>query len=710
MSSAAFRNLRPLLRPRSIAVVGASQRRNRGTRIIENLQRFGFKGEIHVVNPKYDEVLGFPCVPSVNDLPDGVDLIVAAVGADAALAAVRDAGARGIGAAVLIGSGFGEGTAGKERAAELRRVLDRYGMVACGPNCYGTADFVSGATAFSGRIVDPLPLGNVALVMQSGALSHAVTDPAMGRGFGLSALITTGNELSTTVSDYVAWYAQDETTQVIGVFLEGLRDADKFAEACRLARANGKAVVVVSGGRSSLGRQAAMAHTGAISGSAAALDGLLASVGAIRVNDLDEFRETLLLFSHLRRTKPHAEEVAVLSISGGASGLVADAAEATGLPMTSLEPAAVEQLTEILPDFSMVNNPLDVTGSAVEDPTILLRSLRVVAAQPRVGVVVFAMNVGLSGPGQEEIYRTQAELLAEVAAETDTPIVLLTMAAGPLDPVVHATTEKAGVAVVMGLRSGVQALKAWLDWPKFTLEQRPEIAKVEQWPSPHPVASGTDALQTLADSGVPVAPFGLAATAEEVAEVVARIGTPVVLKIESPDIAHKTEVGGVRLGLASPEEAQAAARTMLDSVRTHAPEARINGFLVQKMVDGDRFECLMGVVADPQVGLVLSVAPGGVLAELMGPAASRPVPLSARDAKELIDSGVLGTLLAGYRGAPVYDRAALVQTLVRFSEMAASLPGLAAAEVNPLLVLPEGQGVVAVDCLLINDQAAPEEH
>ncbi|MFI6451324.1 acetate--CoA ligase family protein [Streptosporangium amethystogenes] len=706
MPDSGFRNLQPLLRPRSIAVVGASPRHNRGTRVLENLRRFGFEGALHVVNPKYADVLGVPCVPSVRELPDGVDLIVVAVGADSALAAVRDAGEHGIRAVVLIGSGFGEGSVGSERAAELRRLLEKYDMVACGPNCYGTADLASGAAAYSGRIVDPLPLGNVALILQSGALSHAVTDSAMGRGLAASALVTTGNEVSATVSDYVAWYAEDESTEVIGVFLEGLRDAPKFAAACRLARERGKAVVVVSSGRSDLGRQAAMAHTGAISGGAAALDGLLASVGAIRVSDLDEFRETVLLFSHLRRGGSAATGVGVLSISGGASGLMADAAEASGLSLPAFEPAAVDLLTELLPGFAAVNNPLDVTGSAVEDPTLLLRSLRLVADQPQIGAVVFAMNVGLSGPGQEALYRKQAEILAEVALDVETPVVLLTMTAGPLDPVIHATLSAAGVPVVMGLRPGVHALTSWLDWPRFTLAARPEVEKLGGWPSPHAVASGADAMEALVSAGVPVAPFGVAASVDEVAALVERVGTPVVLKVESPDIAHKTEAGGVVLGITTPEEAEAAARAMLASVESHLPGARITGILVQRMVGGQKLECLMGVVDDPQVGLVLSIAPGGILAELMGQAASRPVPVTAQDVEELLDSSVLGRLLAGYRGGPAHDRAALVRAAVSFSEMAASLPGLAAAEVNPLLVLPEGEGVAAVDCLLINDQAS----
>ena len=697
-----FRDLRPLLRPRAIAVVGASPRGNRGTRVLENLRRFGYGGDIHVVHPAHAEVAGIRCVPSVSALPPGVDLVVVAVGADSALAVVDEAGRHGVRAAVLIGSGFGEGGVGADRAEKLRRLLDTHGMVACGPNCYGTADLASGAAAYSGRIVDPLPRGNVALILQSGALSHAVTDSAMGRGLAASALITTGNEISATAADYLAWYAEDESTDVIGVFLEGLRDADRFAAACRRARANGKAVVVLASGRSPLGRRAALAHTGAIAGAAEALDGFLASLGAVRVEDLDEFRETVLLFSRLRPRATGGDGIGVVSISGGASGLVADACAAAGLPLPDYSATVRERLSALLPEFAAVGNPLDVTGAAAENPLLLRDSLRLIAADGGVGAVAFAMNVGLAGPGQEKLYREQAKILAEVAASTSTPVVLVTMTAGPLDPVIHDVLSGAGVPVVMGLRPAVRALKAWLDWSRSTPAPRPPVTRVASWPWGRPVVAGADAMRALADAGVPVAPFELAASPAEVPRAVARVGTPVAVKVESPDIAHKTEVGGVALDIRTPAEAESVAAAMLAEVRRRAADATVTGVMVQKMLGGERLECLVGVVNDPQVGPVMSIAPGGVLAELMGPAATRPVPITPAEVEELLDAGPLARLLRGYRGGPAFDRAALVDVAVRFSALAASLPGLATAEINPLLVLPTG--VVAVDCLLVSDR------
>ncbi|MDQ6522838.1 acetate--CoA ligase family protein [Nocardioides sp. LHD-245] len=703
MATTPFRNVQPLLAPRGIAVVGASPRGNRGSRVLENLARFGYAGRVVVVNPGHAEVLGRPAVPTVHDLPDGIDLVVVAVAADRAVDVVRDAAERGIRGVVVIGSGFGEGENGRERGVALAELVAKHDLVLCGPNCYGVLDVASGAAAYSGRIIDPLESGNVALVMQSGALTHAVTDSALGRGLGLSAIVTTGNELSATVSDYVAWYAEDEVTEVIGVFVEGLRDADRFAAACRRARERGKAVVVLAAGRSETGRRAAMAHTGAIAGAAAALDGLLASVGAVRVDDLDEFRETLLLFSTLAgRSAQGSAGVAALSISGGACGLTADLADDLGVALPAFAPETARALLAGLPDFAAVNNPLDVTGAAAEDPTILAGALRTAAADPAVGVVVFAMNVGLAGPGQEEFYRGQARILAEAARTSAKPVVLAAMTGGALDPGIAEATRGAGVPVLLGIRPALAALRSWLTWPARAGRASEPAVPAQDWPAPTSVAAGADALAALEAAGIPVAPFRLVATPAEAAVAAAELGGPVVLKIESPDIAHKTEAGGVRLRV-EPATAAAEAEALLAAVTRAEPAARIDGILVQSMVAGERLECLVGVTADPQVGPCLSIAPGGVLAELLGPVASRPVPVSAAEVEELIDGSALGALLAGYRGAPPMDREALVGAAVRFSRLAAALPGLAAAEMNPLLVGERGRGVLAVDCLLIRD-------
>lgn len=709
MARREFLDLGPLLSPRGIAVVGASPRGNRGSRVLENLERFGYPGPVWVVHPHHDRVLGYPTVARVADLPAEIDLVLVAVQATRAVDAVREAAEREIRAVVVIGSGFGEGDAGTDHATELAELVAAHGLVLCGPNCYGVLDVAGGVAAYSGRVLEPLQRGNVALLMQSGALTHAVTDPAAGRGFGLSALITTGNEIGVQLSDYLAWYADDPRTQVIGVFAEGIRDGTAFAEAARRAREQAKAVVVLSSGRSEVGRQAALAHTGAVSGGAAALDGLLAQVGAVRVDDLDEFRETLLLFSHLlggaQSVGPDligraAGQVAMLSISGGACGLVADLAESVGLTLAPFGADVAQRLKEVLPEFAAVNNPLDVTGAAAEDTSILRDSLRAVATGADVAATVFVMNVGQPGPGQEEFYRAQARILAQVAQEAPTPLVLLTASSGTLHPELARICADGGVAVTMGLRPGARALSAWLAWQNHVPRSAPAALPRQPWPTQGGVVAGQDALRLLTTAGITVPRAALARTFQEAEKLAAELTGPFALKIESPDIAHKTEVRGVRLQVPVQEVAEATAQ-LLQDVRAAQPQARLEGVLVQEMAPGNGLECLVGVIDDPQAGLSMSIAPGGVLTELTGPAAARPIPLSERDVEELLDSSMLTALLAGYRGSPQLDRPALVRTAVAFSQLVAALPDVAAAEINPLLVGPVDRGTIAVDGLFI---------
>lgn len=697
-----FRDLTPLFRPRAVAVVGASPRGNRGHQVVRNLRRFGFAGEVVAVNPRYDHVDGLRCVPKVDDLPESTDLIVAAVSAGRAVEVVQEAGARGIRGAIVIASGFGEGGAGRGLRDDLASALRRHGMVAVGPNCYGLLDVRSGLGAYSGALVDPLTPGGVALVLQSGALSHAVTDSAIGRGLGLSALVTTGNEVSVSLADYVAWFVDDPGTRVIGLFVEGLREPEAFATACREARAAGKPVVVLATGRSQRGRSAALAHTGAISGSGSALSGLLRSVGAVQVGDLDEFRETLLLMS--TAAPPRGRGAAIVSISGGGTGLMADLAEELHLPLPSLTPEAAASIGKALPDFGAASNPLDATGASVEDPAILSAVLGELARVPDVGAVCFAFNVGQGSRGQETLYRDQAAIVADFARTSDAPTVALTMTSGPVDNGVRLPLAEAGVPIVAGMRPAMVALGGWLAWYEPLVAGSAGTVESRPLPGTTPVVDARDAFGELASAGVTVAPFELVADPADAPDAAERVGLPCVVKVSSPDVAHKSDVGGVRTGLETRQEVVAAASVVREQTLAARPDAHVDGVLVQHMVDGPTIECLVGVVRDPQVGLVLSVAPGGVLVELLGEAASLPVPLSAEQAELLIDAGPLARLLQGYRGQQPFDRDALVAAVVAFSQLAAGYgPELAAAEINPLLVRPRGHGAVAVDCLIVKE-------
>ncbi len=693
------RDLTAVMRPRGIAVVGASRRRSRGTLVLANLQRFGYTGRLFAVNPGYDSIGEIPCVPSVNDLPEDIDVVVVAVAADASLEVMRDVAAAGIPAAVMLASGFGDGGVGRHRREELEKLVESSGLLLVGPNCYGLADFSAGIAAYSGSIVDPLERGGVALIMQSGALTHSITDSALGRGLGLSALVTTGNEIGLGVADYIEWYADDPATSTIGVFLEGLRDVEAFSRACERARSAGKPVVVLATGKSARSRGAALAHTGAISGSGGALAGLLRSIGAVQVDDMDEFRETLLLFSAAGR--PTSGGTALLSISGGGSGLLADLAEDVGLELPDFAPETITALSAVLPEFGVVSNPLDATGTAADDAELLHDVLVRAGQDPSVGAVCFVLNVGAAGEAQRDLYRRQATTLARFATSADAVPLAMSLTAGPVDPVVRATLDEAGVPLLSGARSSLAAIARWSSWHTSSA-RRPRLHTLPERQELPGDLGGRSSLTQLADAGVRVPRSALADTAERAGELAEEVGFPCVLKIESADIAHKTDVGGVRVGLSSRDEVVRATEEILAAASSQVPDAVIDGVLVQEMVAGPGLECLLGVVRDPQVGLTLSLAPGGVLVELIGEVPSWPLPLGAEEVAWLIDHGPLATLLDGYRGGPRYDRAALIENVVAFAGLVAAYgEQVEAVEVNPLIVLQEGRGAIAVDCLIV---------
>jgi acetyltransferase len=701
-----MRDLGPLLDPASIAVVGASPRGNRGLQVIENLQRFGSTARIYPVHPREKSVAGLTAYPDLASLPETCDFVAIALDADSSLDVLEQAIALGSKAGLLIASGFGEGGAGVERRRRLVDLTNRSDFLLCGPNCYGVLNVGARFAAYSGHLVDPLVPGNVALVMQSGALTHSLTDSAVGRGLALSHLITTGNELSVSLGEYLHALAVDDSVAVIGVFIEGLRDVGEFADAALEAKRRGKPVVALTVGRSELGQRAAMAHTGAVAGGGAAMSGLLRRCGVVQTSDLDEFRETLLLFSS--GTVPTGEGVAIASISGGGTGLLADLAAEVDLRVPDLGETTVAVLGDLLPQYATVSNPLDVTGAAVEDPALMVGALSALQTDPAIGLVILALNVAGGSVGQEELYREQALLLGKRAHEPGAPVLAISLVSGPLDGAIVDALAEHDVVFLNGAAPALRAVAVWMGWHRQPVPPAPwrdtpegtvELGGGE-------ILAGAGALRLLADAGVAVPAYEAVSDLQRLPAALDVLTAPVVLKVEIEGLAHKTEVGGVVLGITTAEEIAEAGRGMTEEVRRATGTDQIQGFLVQQQLVAPAVECMVGVVRDPQVGLVLSVVPGGVLAELSGEALTTPVPVRREDVEHLLDSSPLGSLLAGYRGAPRADRDALVDLVVRFSDLVHRCGAqLAAAELNPVLALPAGSGAVAVDALFIKEES-----
>lgn len=700
--------MRALLRPKSVAIVGATPGAGRGGWIHEQLLRHGYAGPIYPVNPKYDHVRGAKAYPSLRDIPAPVEFVAVALGAEHAARVIRECAEVGARAALFVASGFAEtGPAGQAIQAELRRVALAHGIAVCGPNCYGIANVHGRFAAYGGALTEPLRPGPIALLFQSGALTHTVMDPPLARASGYSYVITTGNEAVVELADYLAALADDEHTRVIACFVEGLRSPARFFAAAREAIAQGKRVVVLKTGRSELAGRAALAHTGALTGPDAAYDAIFRQLGIARVSDLDELIETAELLSRAGPAGPGAP--AIVSISGGSCGVAADLAKSQDLPLAPLASATAERLRGILPPFATVGNPLDLTGAIGQDPALLPGALAALAADPQVSALALALNTPIGGDdASRALYQAMCRALAASAQGSAKLHLAFSMSSGAYDPEVVAIMRAAGLPLLMGMR---EALAALAHWQRGSAAARLEAD--EQIPaelqsaaelvrqSPEATLGERAAKAVLAAAGLAVAREQLAETAEQAAQAADATGYPVALKISSPEIAHKTEAGGVRLNLAGPREVHAAFEQIVASVRSYHPGARIEGALVQQQVRGGA-EMLLGVTNEPGLGPVVVFGMGGVLAEALGDVAMRAAPIDLAEARAMVAETRAARVLAGWRGGPPLDITALAEAIVRVSQLAWRLrDDVAAIDINPLIVLPVGQGVVAVDALIV---------
>ena len=700
-------NLAPLMKPASIAVVGASQRMTRATRVVANLQRFGYPGQIFPINPRYSDVLGLPCYPDLGSTPERADSVVVAIPAEQVPDVLRTAVAAGVRAAVVLSSGFGEaGLEGKRRQAELERLAADHGLLICGPNCYGVFNIRLGASTFSADMAEPLRSGAVAVVSQSGGFSHAIAEYLMQqRCVGLSYIVSCGNQAGLTVEDYVAYLVEDDDTHVIGAFVEGFKKPDTFRQAAARARTLRKPIVVLKVGRSENARQAMLAHTDSLAGTPEIIEATLKQSGVVQVSSLNEMIDTLALLPAARRHVPRSWRVGILSGLGGECGRASDAADRAGNELPPLSAASVETMKGFMPDFANPRNPLDGTGAMYEDARLFPQLFDVMLREDAIDVVAVNLRVNVPKPGGGAPSRQFSRVMVEALPKNPGRLVLAfsSFAGGDLDQEVVGALADAGVPFLESTETAMLALRHAREHRRFL--DRPD--------SPHaspsaPRASvrlnGTlgnaDTMQLLRDFGIPLAETVAAKDAETAVVAADRLGYPVVLKIDSPDIAHKTDVGGVRVGCGDAAAVRAAFRNMLDEVRRRAPAARVEGALVQRMIGGGR-EMILGVKTDPLFGPAVVCGFGGIFVEQLRDVSLRVPPIGPADATAMIAELRGAAILSGVRGRPPADTRALADAIVRLAALAdAYRHSLRAVDINPLLVLDDGHGVVAVDWLI----------
>jgi len=701
-------NLTPLMKPRSIAVIGASPRMNRATRVITNLQRFGYAGRIFPINPRYTEIHGLPCYPDLASTPEPADTVVVAIPAQQVPAVLTAAVERGVRGAVVLSSGFAEaGPAGQARQATLERLAAERGLLVCGPNCYGVFNIRLASATFSADMRDPLP-GPVALVSQSGGFSHAIAEHLMQqRRVGLSYIVSCGNQAGVSVEDYVEFLVDDEDTAVIGVFVEGFKQPAKLRRIAARARERRKPLVVLKVGRSEIARQAMLAHTGSLAGTPEIVEAMLRQSGIVQVTSLNEMLDTLTLLPAARALRRPGWRTAVLSGLGGECGRVADVADREGVELPSLSPASVEALRAVMPDFGNPRNPLDGTGAMYENDEIFPRLVETLLGDDTVDVLAVNMRANVPRPGGWAPSRQFARVLeTAVRAGTDRLVFCFgSHAAGDLDQEVVGPLAEAGVPFLEATETAMQALRHVREYHRFLARPaRPSVASAAcggAWtPSARGVLPNAEAMHLLREFGIPLAETLAAADAEAAVKAAAQLGYPVALKIDSADIVHKTDVGGVRVGCGDAASVRAAYRAIVASVSAKAPAARVDGVLVQRMIAGGT-EMILGVKSDPLFGPALVCGVGGLFVEVLRDVSVRVPPLDTEDAREMIGELRGAGLLRGVRGRLPSDVDALADGLVRLSALAeAHRDRLRALDLNPLMVLDEGHGVVAVDWLI----------
>ncbi|HEX5605985.1 MAG TPA: acetate--CoA ligase family protein, partial [Candidatus Binatia bacterium] len=711
-----WRDLSPLMNPRSVAIVGASQRTDalpnrepRGTRVIRNLKNFGYPGRIIAINPKYREVMDFPCYPDLAAIPEPVDCVVLAVPNRSVPDLLESAADAGVRAAVVFAAGFAEtGAEGKHRQARLEALSRERGFLICGPNCYGVLNVFGKAPLFASAIPPGFLAGPVALVSQSGGLSTTIANALMlNRHVGLSYIVSCGNQSGATFEEYFNYFIEDENTRVIAGFVEGFKRAETLLAVARKAVEHKKPLIILKGGRSEVSKRAAATHSGSLAGAAEVVDAAFRQGGIVSVRSLNELIDAVSVFSCERFLKLYGggRRIGVLSGSGGECTLVSDAAANVGLEIPELTKPTKLQLQQAVADFGNMNNPLDGTGAMYDDPNIFPRLLQGLIDDSNIDVVTINLEANDPRPKELKSGNRFAAAIEKAASSSTKPITCFSsVVGGPVDPEILLPLRAAGVPLMEGAEcatSIIQKLAEYYEFKKSSSNQTaaPTVEQLDKTLSSG-IMPAEAAFQLFQQYGIPTAPTMLARSVDEAALAAERVGFPVVLKIESPDITHKSDVGGVALGLANANEVRVAYERMHDEVSQRAPSAKITGVIVQRMT-GVGVEMILGIKRDPLFGPVVLCGFGGILVELLKDVVVGIPPLSFEQARDMIARLRGFPILAGVRGKPPADVDSLCHAIVSLSRLAMSLgDSIAGLDINPLIVLPKGQGVIAVDAVV----------
>ncbi|HEY8292891.1 MAG TPA: acetate--CoA ligase family protein [Thermomicrobiales bacterium] len=713
------RAMNSLFHPKRIAIVGATPRPGFAFNIHRLLLNNGYEGEVFGVTPRHQEVLGCPCYPTLDAIPGSVDLAMVVVPSNLVLDVLGQAERAGVGAVNIITSGFGEQSDDEahQRQEQIRAFARRTGIRVVGPNCLGIISTPAKMVAKSGAYAN-VRRGPIGIVFQSGLLAYSAVIPPLEREFGYTYVVTTGNEADLDATDFMRYCVEDDETRVIGCFIEQFRDPQKLLRVAEMAAERRKALVILKIGRSDAGKRAAQAHTGSLVGSDAIADAIMRQYGIVRVYNLDEMIETLAVF-HAKRL-PRGPGVGTIFVSGGACGLVADLSQDLGISLPALAPETVAKLMPVIPEYGTVGNPLDTTGQAATQPEITEGSLVAMAEDPNIHTVIY----GQAYPSRVDLTTPVGEVLRTMPERyPDKNFFIMSLVTGRVqegrrydqDPV-EPTMNWDGVPFLQGTENSLRAVRSLIRYADFQRTRTQSVvgsqqsvaasARAEQARALVAAANGKPLVERAAKEiltlyGIPVTRERLATNADEAVSAAQEIGYPVALKIESPDIAHKTEAGGVLLNVADDSAVRVGFETVIANAWKYKPEAQLGGVLVQEMVSGGR-ELILGMTQDPVYGPAVAVGLGGIFVEILKDVALGVPPLTEHDSRAMLGRLRGAAILDGTRGAAPADTDAVVDILGTFSQLCLDLRDVVSEiDINPLLVFDRGAGARVVDCLIV---------
>lgn len=712
-ASDVVKGIHAMLHPHNIVLVGATDKPgNYAERIWNNLVRYGFEGGLYPVNAKRETIWGVPCYKDFASLPEKPDHVLVLVPARFAVQVIRDAAAAGARSATIVTSGFSElqDEASQKLAMELQQAVRETGLAVTGPNCLGNLS--AGEKLFTNiddRIVT-MEQGAVAIAGQSGAIVMAIRQALEDRGVGVGYMVTTGNETGLETPDLMRYFAEDPSVKVIVVYLEGVRNTKAFRDACKAARAASKPVIALKLGSSEGGRAAAMAHTGALAGSIETFDAIATREGVIRVRGLDELIETTECFVHA--AVPEGDRLAAVTLSGGKRGMLIDAFDAEGLNFATLSPHVSSELTKMLGPGSIVGNPLDAGFAAVVDPSVYMKSIKLMIDDPDIDIVIVDAEFPKTPHEQRE---RNLRIVDEMASRASKPVIYISaMSIGFSDFTKGLRKSLPHLAVMQGMDRAVTAIKSLLAYarlrkevPDLVSSSKPAARAVLEKALASARGAALDEVASkklLKAYGIPVSKEGIAQTAADAVKIAKQIGFPVVAKVVSAEILHKSDIGGVVLNLNSAAEVKNAFSDITARVKKLKGKPKLDGILIAQQVKAD-LELVVGASLDAEMGPVVLFGTGGIDIELMKDVALAGAPLDEAEARLLIGRTKAGIKMRGYRGKPALHEASAVKALVGLSNLIADAGDrIASIDVNPFLI--NARTGVAVDALIVLNNAA----